>query len=66
MAWCIYDISRRCFHESCSLIDESGCVSACPIHPNPNGIFTRKLIGDRPASIFVLFKGKGRHSGSGS
>jgi len=61
MEWCIYDITRRCFHESCSLIDKSGCVSACPLHPNPTGMFTRKVSGDFQVSIFVLLNGRGKH-----
>lgn len=60
MAWCIYDISRRCFHVSCSLIDDSGCVSACPLHPNPDGLFIRKVSGGSQVSIFTLLNGRGK------
>jgi len=64
MKWCIYDMSRRCFHESCSSLDSMGNVVVCRLVRT--GFFVRKVSGGSPASIFSLMKGKGRHSGGGS
>jgi hypothetical protein len=60
MVWCIYNINRRCFHRSCSLIDKSGNVFACPLHPNPDGFLTRKVRDCSQVSIFVLLNGQGK------
>lgn len=61
MKVCKYYPSRRCFHESCSLIDESGFVSCCPCHPHPEGLFTsRKRV---PVLVSIFSKGFERGGG---
>jgi hypothetical protein len=62
---CVYNISRRCFHESCSVIDSMGNVSCCPLNPNPNGFLARRSVSPSHVSIFVLLKGRDKHGGSG-
>ena len=66
MKYCIHDTSRRCFHESCSLIDKFGNVSACALHPNPDGFLIHKVSGVSHVSIFSLLKGKGKRVERGS
>jgi len=61
MKCCVYDISRRCFHESCSVIDSMGNVSCCPLNPNPDGFHTSRSVSPSQVSIFKLLKGRSKN-----
>lgn len=52
MRMCRYHVDKRCYHSSCSLIDEFGNVSACSLHPNPEGFFRRRKVVTVRVSIF--------------
>lgn len=41
---CKYDGSKRCYHPSCSLIDEKGSVSVCPLYRGGDFFAPRKVV----------------------
>lgn len=49
---CRFYPAKRCYHLSCSLIDEFGNVGVCPCHPHPEGLFSVRKRGFVLVSIF--------------
>jgi hypothetical protein len=61
MKMCRFYPDKRCYHASCSLIDEFGNVSVCSVHPNPNGLAMRCSVSRSHVSIFELLRGRDKH-----
>lgn len=50
---CKFDLSKRCWHDSCDFIDAIGVVGICPLFHNVNGKFVaRKVVPERNFSIW--------------
>jgi hypothetical protein len=42
---CIHHFDLRCYHSSCSFLDDMGNVCVCSLVPNPNGSLMSKKVG---------------------
>jgi len=48
MKMCAYNLTKRCYHSTCSIIDRYDNVSVCRLHPNPFGFLMRRRVKVSP------------------